>query len=45
MRMGMTYADHCMTTVKVQILLTFIIPHFLTLSLDDIDREQAIYRK
>jgi hypothetical protein len=40
-----TYAYHCMTTVKVQILLTFVIPHFLTLPLYDIDRKQAIYWK
>ena len=41
----MTDADHCMTAVKVQILLTFFIPHFLALSLYDVYREQAIYWK
>jgi hypothetical protein len=38
-------AYNCVTAVQVQILLTFVIPNFLTLSLDDINREQAIYWK
>ena len=45
MRMCVTDADHCMTAVKVQVLLTFFIPHFLALSLYDVYREQAIYWK
>ena len=45
MRMCMADADYCMTAVKVQILLAFVIPHFLTLSLHDINREQAVYWK
>jgi hypothetical protein len=45
MRMSVADAYYCMTAVKVQILLAFVIPHFLTLSLHDIDREQAVYRK
>jgi hypothetical protein len=38
-------AYNCVTTIEIQVLLAVLIPHFLTLSLYDIDREQAIYRK
>ena len=39
----MTDADHGMTTIKVQVLLTFVVPHFTAFTFDDVDIKQWIY--
>jgi hypothetical protein len=43
--MTVTYADYGMTTVQVQILLTFLVPYLTALSLHDVYVEQGIYVK
>jgi hypothetical protein len=43
MRMAMTYADNGMSTIEVQIFLTFVVPYLTTLSLDNIYVEKGIY--
>jgi hypothetical protein len=42
MGMGVTYRDHCMSSVQVQIFLTFVIPNLASLSSHDIHVEQGI---
>ena len=42
-RVGMSNRNHCVTTIKVKILLSLVVPYFTTLSLHDVDVEQGIY--
>ena len=42
MGMRVTNADNGMSTIKVEILLTFVVPHFTTFSLDDVYIEEWI---
>jgi hypothetical protein len=42
MGMRVTDADNCMPTIKVEILLTFVVPHFTTFALYDVNIEEWI---
>ena len=39
----MTDADNSMTTLEVQVLLTFVVPDLTTLTFDNIDVKKGIY--
>ena len=41
--MGVTYGDHGMSAIKVQILLTLVVPHLAAFALDDVHVEERIY--
>ena len=38
-RMAMTYGNHGMTTIQVQVLVSLLVPHMTTLSFDNLDIE------
>ena len=41
----MSDANHSMSTIKIKIFLSFIVPHMTTFALHNIDIEKRIYGK
>ena len=41
--MGVTYRNHGMTTVEVQVLLALVVPHLAAFALHDVHIEERIY--